>query len=149
MQLFVLFDQKNRGISKMLQNASKCSHNAWDGFVDDISLWKCENYAIPGCGDMCLDVCLFVCLYVCMDCVTPYDAHPPWVPPHRSLRSLTSNRQRPWPSGKADGEKTIRERSDLFTGKKVTPDAFWASGEPQKRPKNWEKTGGNGFWPHF
>ena len=129
MQLFVLFDQKNRGISKMLQNASKCSHNAWDGFVDDISLWKCENYAIPGCGDMCLDVCLFVCLYVCMDCVTPYDAHPPWVPPHRSLRSLTSNRQRPWPSGKADGEKTIyRQKSNArrFLG-------FWGTSKETKK----------------
>ena len=86
MQLFVLFDQKNRGISKMLQNASKCAQN------------------------VCMSVCMSAYMSVYL---------------------------------------SVRERSDLFTGKKVTHDQFRLLGNLKRDQKTGEKTCGNAFWPHF
>ena len=48
MQFFALFDQKNKGISKMLQNASKCA----------------QNVCMSVCMSAYMSVDLSVCLYV-------------------------------------------------------------------------------------
>ena len=102
-------------------------------FVDDISLWKCENYAIPGCGDMCLDVCLFVCLYVCMYCVTPYDAQR--VTPHLVFRP--TGRFAPWlQTARGPGPPGRPTARKQFTGKNSDApplSALWGTWKETKK----------------